>query len=129
VEGPIISIIDDDASLRTAIVRLLKAMGFSADAFTSAEEYLASRRLSEARCLIADVEMPGISGIQLQERLIVLGHDTPMIFITAFPEEQVRERAMNAGAVDFLAKPVDETQLLGCIQKALTRRRHVPPGT
>jgi FixJ family two-component response regulator len=121
VEIPIISIVDDDASQRTATARLLRSMGFAAYAFASAREFLLSPRLSDTSCLIADVEMPGMSGVKLQEQLIAQGNTTPMIFITAFPEDRIREQAMRAGAIGFLAKPFDETQLLECVERALTR--------
>jgi FixJ family two-component response regulator len=120
---PIITIVDDDASQRTATARLLRAMGFAAHAFSSAREFLLSPRLSDTSCLIADVEMPGMSGVKLQEHLIARGNTTPMIFITAFPEDRIREQAMSAGAICFLTKPFDETQLLDCVERALTRRR------
>ena len=84
---------------------------------------MSSPRLSDTSCLIADVEMPGMSGLKLQEQLIAQGNTTPMIFITAFPEDRIREQAMRGGAIGFLAKPFDETQLLECVERALTRRR------
>ena len=123
LEIRIISIVDDDASQRTATARLLRSMGFAAYAFASAREFLLSPRLSDTACLIADVEMPGMSGVKLQEQLIAQGNTTPMIFITAFPEDRIREQAMRAGAIGFLAKPFDETQLLECVERALTRSR------
>lgn len=119
MEDPVISVVDDDASLRTATVRLLKAMGFAAHAFASAQEYLLSPRLHDTSCLIADVEMPGMTGIKLQEDLIAHGHTTPMIFITAFPEDRIREQAMKAGAIGFLSKPFDESQLREYVERAL----------
>jgi FixJ family two-component response regulator len=125
----VISIIDDDASLRTATLRLLKAMGFAAHAFASAQEFLESPRLSDTSCVIADVEMAGMSGVKLQEHLIARGYTTPMIFITAFPEERIREQAMKAGAIAFLIKPFDEARLLECIKQALSRGRNDPDGT
>ena len=129
MEGAVISIIDDDASLRTATLRLLKAMGFAAHAFASAQEFLESPRLSDTSCVIADVEMSGMSGVKLQEHLIARGYTTPMIFITAFPEERIREQAMKAGAIAFLIKPFDESRLLECIKQALGRSRNDPDGT
>ncbi|WP_246774186.1 response regulator transcription factor [Bradyrhizobium diazoefficiens] len=107
--------------MRTATARLLRSLGFSAHAFASAQELLLSPRLHETSCLIADVEMPGMSGLELQEYLVTNGYNTPMIFITAFPEERIRERAMRAGAVDFLSKPFDEPRLLDCVHRALKR--------
>src|SRR5262249_8152314 len=121
-EVPVISIIDDDASVRTATARLLRSMGFSVHAFASAKEFLSSPRLSETSCVIADVEMPGMNGIELQDYLIAHGHSMPVIFITAFPQDRARERAMKAGAVCFLSKPFDEPQLLECVEQALIRR-------
>ena len=121
MEGSVISIVDDDASLRTAIARLLRSMGCAAHAFPSAREFLRSPRLSDTACLIADVEMPDMSGIKLQEYLIANGHTTPMIFITAFPEERIRDQAMKAGAIAFLTKPFDESRLLECVEQALER--------
>ena len=125
-EVPIISVIDDDASVRTATARLLGSMGFSAHAFASAQEFLLSPRLRETSCLIADVEMPGMSGIELQEYLIAQGHETPIIFITAYPQDRIREQVMRAGAVDFLSKPFDEPRLLECVKRALTKRHDRP---
>jgi FixJ family two-component response regulator len=119
---PIISVVDDDASVRTATARLLRSLGFSAHAFASAQEFLSSPRLLETSCLIADVEMPGMTGVELQEHLIAHGHATPVIFITAFPEDRIRERVIKAGAIDFLSKPFDEPRLLECVERALARR-------
>jgi FixJ family two-component response regulator len=129
VNGPVISIVDDDASLRIATLRLLESMGFAAHAFASAQEFLLSPWLSDTSCLIADVEMPGMSGVKLQEHLIAHGHTTPMIFITAFPEDRTREQAMKAGAIGFLTKPFDESRLMECVEQALMRRRDGPDDT
>src|SRR5215510_8460024 len=125
-EAPVISIIDDDASVRTATARLLRSLGFSAHAFASSKEFLSSPRLSETSCVIADVQMPGMSGVELQEYLIAHGHGTPVIFITAFPEDRIRDRVMRAGAIDFLSKPFDEPRLLECVERALARRQDRP---
>jgi len=102
-------------------------MGFSAQTFASAKEFLSSAQLHETACLIADVEMPGMSGVELQDHLIATGHTIPTIFITAFPDERVRDRALNAGAIDFLSKPFDESRLLECVEQALMNR-HKPAG-
>ena len=125
--APAISIVDDDASVRAATARLLRSMGFSAHAFASAKEFLSSAQLRETACLIADVEMPGMSGVELQDHLIATGHTIPTVFITAFPDERVRDRAMKAGAIDFLSKPFDESRLLECVEQALMNR-HKPAG-
>jgi FixJ family two-component response regulator len=126
-EAPIISVIDDDPSVRTATARLLRSMGFSVYAFASAQEFLSSPRLSETSCVIADVQMPGMTGVELQDHLIAHDHSMPVIFITAFPHDRVRERAMNAGAVCFLSKPFDETRLLECVEQALMKRQNKAP--
>jgi FixJ family two-component response regulator len=123
-EVPVISIVDDDTSVRTATARLLSSMGFVTYAFASAQQFLLSPRLSDTACLIADVEMPGMTGVQLQQHLIVHGHSTPMIFITAFPEDRIRDQAMAAGAICFLTKPFDDSRLLECVERALKRRQH-----
>jgi FixJ family two-component response regulator len=121
-ELPVITIVDDDPSVRAGIARLLRSLGFSAYAFASATEFLLSPQLSDTACLIADVEMPGMSGVELQEHLIAHGHSTPIVFITAFPEGRIRDRVMSAGAVDFLRKPFNEVQLIECVERALGRQ-------
>jgi FixJ family two-component response regulator len=127
-EAPIISVIDDDPSVRTATARLLRSMGFSVYAFASAQEFLSSPQLRQTSCVIADVQMPGMTGVELQDYLIAHDHSMPVIFITAFPHDRVRERAINAGAVCFLSKPFDEARLLECVEQALMKRQNtVPP--
>jgi len=121
-ELPVITIVDDDPSVRAGIARLLRSLGFSAYAFASATEFLLSPQLSDTACLIADVEMPGMSGVELQEHLIAHGHSTPIVFITAFPEGRIRDRVMSAGAVDFLRKPFNEVQLIEFVERALGRQ-------
>ena len=123
MEDPIISVVDDDASSRTATVRLLTSMGFTTCAFASAQEYLLSSRLHDTACLITDVQMPSMSGIELQEHLITHGHTTPMIFMTAFPETETQQQTINAGAIGFLPKPLDESRLLECVDQALIKWR------
>ena len=118
-----VSVVDDDALFRAALVRLLKSMGFVVHAFASAQDFLLSPQLSDTSCLIAYVEMPGMTGVELQEHLISRDRRIPMIFITAFPKDRIRDQAMNAGAVGFLTKPFDEARLLECIEQALLRRR------
>jgi FixJ family two-component response regulator len=119
VRGQVISIIDDDASVRGAIARLLTSMGFATDAFASANEFLASPRLKDTVCIVTDVEMPGMSGLDLQDHLIAHSLKIPVILITAFPEDRIRERAMKGGAVCFLSKPFKEAALLECVQRTL----------
>jgi FixJ family two-component response regulator len=116
---PMISIIDDDVSMRNATRRLVKSLGLNADTFASAEEFLESDRVNDTACVITDMQMPGLSGAELQRLLIAQGVNTPIIFITAFPEESLRRRALDAGAVGFLSKPFDEGRLINCLKTAL----------
>jgi FixJ family two-component response regulator len=117
----VISIVDDDESVRTATNSLMRSLGFTAYTFASAEEFLRSLQLNDTSCLISDVQMPSMSGIELQRHLIARGHRTPIIFITAFPDESIQARALKAGAVCFLNKPVDGKTLLRCLEEALRR--------
>ena len=116
---PVISIIDDDESVRNATTRLVQSLGFSALTFASAREFLRSARRHEISCLITDVQMPDISGIELQNILFAEGKNVPIIFITAFPDEGIRTRALKAGAIGFLSKPFEGSTLIQCIADAL----------
>jgi FixJ family two-component response regulator len=116
-ESSLIAIVDDDESVRDAIQGLLNATGYTAEAFPSAEDFLASGRLNEVRCLITDVQLGGMSGLQLQRQLVSLGFTVPIIVITAFPEDG--RRAMAAGALCVLDKPFIKDELLSCIRLAL----------
>ncbi|MFT3730284.1 MAG: response regulator [Hyphomicrobium sp.] len=116
-----ISIIDDDEPVRAAIENLVRSLGFGATTFASAEEFLNSSGMKETSCVITDVNMPGMTGIELQSHLIAHGFDLPMIFITAYPEERTRQRVDAAGAVGFLSKPFDGGAMVRCIDKALRR--------
>jgi FixJ family two-component response regulator len=118
---PVISIIDDDLSVRMAIQRLVRSLGYSAQAFSSASEFLQWSSANGTSCLITDIQLPGMSGIELQERLAREGSMLPVIFITAFPEDTIRARAMMAGGVCFLTKPFDGGALVQCIEAALAR--------
>jgi FixJ family two-component response regulator len=118
-----ISIVDDDHIVRDAICDLLQSLGHEIATFESAEHFLGSGRLGETSCLITDVQMPGLSGLDLQSRLMADGHRTPVIFVTAFPEERHRKRAMSAGAVGFLSKPFSEDCLIKCLDTALNGSR------
>jgi FixJ family two-component response regulator len=115
-----IAIVDDDAAVREAIGRLVQSLGYDASTFGSAEEFLKSGQVSNTACLVLDVQMPGLSGIDLQDHLVARGHRIPIIFITGHPDENVRTRAMKVGAVGFLSKPYRHEELIGCIEKALT---------
>jgi FixJ family two-component response regulator len=116
---PLISIVDDDLSVREALGGLMKVVGYDSVAFESAEAFLSSNRVPATACVIADVQMPGMSGLELQARLIRDGHCIPFIFITGFPNEQARRRALDGGAISFLSKPFGETELLEGIGLAL----------
>ena len=116
---PVVSIVDDDDSVRTAMSSLVRSLGYEACVFASAEAFLASPRLQDTACLIADIQMPGMSGLDLQSALHARRHRIPVIFITAFPEERVRKRAEAAGAVGFFSKPVDGHVIIGCLESAL----------
>jgi FixJ family two-component response regulator len=118
-EIAVISIVDDDKSVRAALERLMRSLGHNVSTFGSAEEFLESEQVHDTSCLITDLQMPGLNGIDLQSRLNAQGHRIPVIFITGHPEDNVRARAMNAGAVAFLAKPVRARSLIECIEKAL----------
>jgi FixJ family two-component response regulator len=116
---PAISIVDDDKSVRVALEGLMRSLGHNVSTFGSAEEFLESEKLHDTSCLITDLQMPGLNGVDLQSRLIAQGHRIPVIFITGHPEDNIRTCAMNAGAVGFLAKPVRVCSLIECIEKAL----------
>jgi FixJ family two-component response regulator len=121
-QKPLIACVEDDVSAREALEGFLKAFGFTPGGFSSAEEFLQSDRLDETSCLITDVHLRGMSGLQLQNRLAASGYAIPVIVITAFPDDRVRERALSAGAVCFLDKPFDKEDLLTGIRSALDRR-------
>jgi len=119
---PLISIVDDDGVVGRAIESFVTSLGFLACTFPSAKEFLQSPLMAETSCLISDVQMPDLSGVQLQDRLGDLGLSIPMIFITAYPDEAVRTRALDKGAVCFLLKPFDAKSLIDCIENALNTR-------
>jgi FixJ family two-component response regulator len=119
----VISVIDDDASVRAATNNLLGSHGYPVQTFASAEEFLRSAQLNDSACVIADVQMPAMSGLDLLTHMRNQGHKAPFIFITAFPEESVRARALKAGAICFLAKPFAAPALISCVETALKRDR------
>ena len=121
-QTPIIAIVDDDGSVREAMRGLLKAVGYVTEEFPSAEEFLQSKRLNDVACLITDLQLGGMSGLELQKHLTGLGSRIPIIVISAFSDE--RERALIGGAIDFLGKPVmkNSTQVHSRGARALTRR-------
>ena len=117
---PQISVVDDDESMREAIRGLMKSLGYTAEAFGSAEEFLGSREVPRTSCLITDVQMPGMTGLELHRHLVASGTPIPTILITAYPDDRVRERALGDGAVCYLIKPFDENDLLAFIQSSLS---------
>lgn len=121
VNGPLISVVDDDESVRESLPDLLKEFGFSARAFSSAEEFLASNHLNQTRCLILDVAMPGLSGPDLQRELKHRRREIPIVFITAQRDENVRPRLLAQGAVECLFKPFSDSDLLAALNNALRR--------
>ena len=117
-----ISIVDDDASIREALKSLMRSVQFDVAAFASAEEFLASERLNDTACLILDVNLPGMSGFELQSHLNIERRGIPIIFITAHAHETSRQRALKGGAIDFLGKPVRREPLFKAIRSAIDAR-------
>jgi len=115
----LISIVDDDESLRLAMRGLMKSVGFSAEVFACAEDFLASPLLPVTACLIADVQIPGMSGVELHHQLVSAGNRIPVILITAYPDDAARRRALEAGAIAYLLKPFNDDDLLSRINVAL----------
>ena len=115
----IVAIIDDDASVRAGMEALVSSIGFTACVFDSAEEFLRSSRIEDASCLITDVQMPGMNGLELQSKLVTQGRRMPIIFITAFPEQRGRERALAAGALAYLEKPFAGEIMTSLLRKAV----------
>jgi FixJ family two-component response regulator len=118
---PLISIVDDDELIRDAATGLIKSLGYNAVAFASAEDFLSSRQLLQTACLIADINMPEMSGLDLHRQLSASGKSIPTVLITAYPDDGVRKRALSAGVIGYLTKPFEEDDLLACVRSALTR--------
>jgi FixJ family two-component response regulator len=116
----LVSVVEDDRFCRDSMARLMRSLGHTVEAFPSAADFLASPRLSEAACLIADVHMPAMTGIELYRHLIDAGRAIPTILVTAYPNDVDQARALNDGVVCYLRKPVDEQQLKRCLRVALT---------
>lgn len=115
-KSSVIAIIDDDESVRVTTGSLVRSLGYLVHAFASAEEFLCYGHIDEFSCVIADVQMPGMSGVQLQDHLRAKGYGVPFIFFTAFPDEMTRARAMAAGAICYLTKPFDADNLIQCLK-------------
>ena len=114
----LVSVVEDDRFFRDSMKRLMKSLGHSAEAFSSGADFLASPRLVETACLIADVNMPAMTGIELYRRLIETGHAIPTILVTAYPDDDARARALREGVIGYLRKPVDDEQLKRCLHTA-----------
>ena len=126
-KAPLIAIVEDDEFFRESMRQLIRSLGYTAEAFPSAADFLASRRLNKTTCLIADIHMPAMTGVELYARLIEAGHKIPTILITAYPDEATRTRALKDGIVCYLRKPFDDNDLLDCLRKAVERGR--PPAS
>jgi len=128
-ERPLVAIVDDDKSIRNATQDLLKAAGFSTAAFEDAESFLGSASRASAACVVADMRMPGMTGLELYEELLASGRGIPTVIITAHPEELTRARAREAGINCYLIKPFAPDELLECVHEALAKsqtRRAIP---
>lgn len=118
-DGVVISIVDDDEQVRVALGRLMKAHGYLVETFGSGASFVGSEHLAATDCLIADVQMPGMTGLELHARLVAAGRPIPTILITGHPDENVRARALRAGVFRYLTKPLDGADLLMCVRSAL----------
>jgi FixJ family two-component response regulator len=118
-KAPLISIVDDDEFFRESMRELVRSLGYTVEDFRSAANFLGSRHLDETACLIADIHMPAMTGLELYARLIKLGHKIPTILVTAYPDEASRSRALKDGIICYLRKPFDDNHLLDCVQKAV----------
>src|SRR5262245_54187262 len=117
----LIAIVDDDQLYRESMRKLVTLLGYAVEEFPSAAEFLASRLLPETACLVADVHMPGMTGVELHRHLIKLGYAIPTILVTAYPDEGVRDQALKDGVACYLSKPVDDGELDSCLRTALRR--------
>jgi FixJ family two-component response regulator len=118
-EPSLVSIVDDDSAFRDSMRRLLKSLGYAVGVFPSAADFLSSSTLATTDCLVADVQMPVMTGIELHEHLVGTGHAIPTILITAYPDDRVRKRARSLGVVCYLPKPLVEADLIDCLRSAV----------
>jgi FixJ family two-component response regulator len=118
-KAPLVSVVEDDRFFRDSMRRLMMSLGYTVDVFSSAADFLASPRLSETGCLIADVHMPAMTGLELYRHLVKTGHAIPTILVTAYSNDADRSRALSDGVVCYLGKPVDQQHLLRCVRTAL----------
>jgi FixJ family two-component response regulator len=118
----LVAVVEDDRFFRDSMKRLMRSLGYNVEIFPSATDFLASPCLADTACLIADVHMPGMTGVELHEHLVASGFAIPTILVTAYADDNLRTRALGAGVVCYLTKPVDETHLVRCLQDALDSR-------
>jgi FixJ family two-component response regulator len=116
-----ISIVDDDQSFRESMRRLVKSLGYSSAAFASAAEFLASPRIASTECLVADIHMPEMSGVELYRHLVETGREIPTILVTAYPDDRVQEQMLSEGVRCYLRKPLEEAALIDCLHSAVAR--------
>ena len=114
---PLIAIVDDDESVRIGTTSLVRSFGYEVQTFGSAEDFLCSQERHDTSCLISDIQMPGLGGLELQQALAAENSPMPIIFITAYPDANIRQLALQAGAVGFLSKPFDGDTLMGCLER------------
>src|SRR6266571_1052724 len=119
-KASLVSIVEDDRFFRESMGRLMRSLGFAVEAFSSAADFLASPRVVETACLIVDVHMPAMTGVELHRHLIKVGYAIPTILVTAYPNDVDRARALNDGVVCYLRKPIDEKHLMRCLRTALS---------
>ena len=119
LKAPTIAVVDDDESVREALGNLLMSIGLEVQGFDTAEDFLASPHRNSVACLVSDIQLPGMSGLELQRRIVADGNALPIILITAFPRDHVRRQAEQQGAVAVLAKPFDGSHMVDCIHRAL----------
>jgi len=119
MEKSLVSVVEDDQFFRASMERLMRSMGYRVESFSSAGDFLTSPRLAETACLVADVHMPTMTGIELYQQLVATKRPIPTILVTAYPNDADRARAMSDGVICYLGKPIDETQLKRCLHLAL----------
>jgi FixJ family two-component response regulator len=122
-DSPLVAIVDDDDSVRTSTCRLIRSFGYRAEAFGSGPEFLSSSAATQAACLVLDVRMPGMDGLEVQRRVTAEGLDIPIVFISGRASDDEERRARSAGAVDFLRKPVDTATLRQLLHDSVSQRR------
>ena len=118
-KASLVSVVEDDQFFRESMRRLMRSFGYAVEAFASAADFLASPRLGETACLIADLHMPAMTGLELHRRLIEAGYAIPTILVTAYPDDEVRTSVLREGVVCYLRKPFDDKQLIRCLHAAL----------